>query len=203
MALQNKTLSELNTAIRTEMQLDPGLISDDERKRFINDCIMDLGGMSQFEKTVSLAFTDGFATVPDDFVDLIALYRDGKQVLPADIQHTTEGFIPCYPQIEVRPNTTETLSLWYTYAPAVLVNDTDRPDIPGGFDNAIIDYAVARAHRKNGNIGLYREYMSAYESKKFELYQRLTRLENSRVNVTLNLEEPISANTFVNSELIM
>lgn len=196
----NKTLAELNTAIKTEMQLDPGLISDAERKRFINDCILDLGGMSSFEKQVSLNFEDGLADLPEDFIDFIALYRDDKLILPASTQYTTSGFISRYPQIEVRPHATETLKLWYTYAPAEVVNDTDVPDLPYGLDNAIIDYAVARAHRKNGNIGLYREYMSAYENKKFEFYQRLTRYENSRVTMILNAEE--SDNERPNSTLL-
>jgi len=189
MAVMNMTLAELNTAIRTEMQLDPGLISDEERRRFINDCLSDLGGSSIFEKEVSLNFIDGVATLPDNFVDFIALFRGDTLIRPAKTQSgTAEGFVPRYPQIEVRPNMTETLTLWYTYSPAMLVNSTDRPDIPYGLDNVIVDYAVARAHRKNGNIGLYREYMSAYENKKFEIYQRFTRLENSRVTMILNSE---------------
>lgn len=185
----NRTLLELQDAIRTEMQLDPGLISDVERLQFINDCIIDLGGMSCFEKEVDLEFTEGFANVPEDFVDFIGLYRNGVLVPPITIQKDTTGFLAKFPQIEVRPHATETLSLWYTYAPAKLSLPTDVPDIPYGFDVAIVDYAVGRAHRKNGNIGLYREYMSAYESKKFELYQRLTRFENSRVGQIINSED--------------
>lgn len=197
----NKTLAELNAAIKTEMQLDPGLISDAERKRFINDCIIDLGGMSSFEKQVTLSVVDGLADLPNDFVDFIALYRDDKIILPATTQYTTSGFISRFPQIEVRPHATESLKLWYTYAPAEVVNDTDTPDLPYGLDNAIIDYAVARAHRKNGNIGLYREYMAAYESKKFEFYQRLTRYENSRVTMILNAEE--SENVKLDGDIIL
>ena len=185
---KNRTLSQLNDAVKTEMQLDPGLISDAERTQFINDCIIDLGGAGCFEKYTTLSVVDGVADLPEDFVDFIALYRGDTVVKPANTTHTTGGFIPRYPQIEVRPHATETLNLWYTYAPARLVNPTDTPDIPYGFDICIVDYAVARAHRKNGNIGLYREYMSAYDNKKFEMYQRLTRLENSRVGMTFNTE---------------
>lgn len=197
----NRTLAELNEAIKTEMQLDPGLISDTERKQFINDCIVDLGGASIFEKQIQLDFVDGVASIPEDFVDFIALYRGGRIVKPATTQNTTEGFISRFPLIEVRPALTETLTLWYTYAPAKLDISTDIPDIPYGFDSAIVDYAVARAHRKNGNVGLYREYMSAYESKKFELYQRLTRFENSRVGMILNSED-MDENSNMDSTLI-
>lgn len=203
MANRNKTLTELNDAIKTEMQLDPGLISDAERKRFINDCILDLGGASCFEKSITLSFENGFADLPDDFVDFIALYRGDTLIHPADTQHSMTGIISTYPRLEVRPNTTEDLTLRYTYSPVVLVNDTDQPDLPYGMDNAIIDYAVARAHRKNGNIGLYREYMSAYQDKKYDMVQRLTRLENSRVSVILNTEDgQNSESMFSNSTLV-
>jgi len=185
----NMTLAELNAAIKTEMQLDPGLISDDERKRFINDCITDLSGIGVFEKEIPLNFINGIATLPSDFIEFIVLFRNNVLIKPAKTGRTTEGVIPRYPLIEVRPSTTETLTLWYSYSLTKLVELIDRPDIPQGFDSAIVDYAVARAHRKNGNIGLYREYMSAYNNKKFELYQRLIRLENSRVAMTLNSED--------------
>lgn len=186
----NRTLEELQSAIKTEMQLDPGLISDAERLSFINDCIVDLGGMSCFEKEVDLNVVEGYAEVPDDFVDFIGLYRDGVLIPPITVQATGgTGFLAKYPNIEVRPHTTEVFRLWYTYAPTTLSLATDRPDIPYGFDSAIVDYAVGRAHRKNGNIGLYREYMSAYESKKYELYQRLTRFENSRISTIINTED--------------
>ena len=197
--MANRTLAQLNDAIKTEMQLDPGLISDAERLVFINDCLIDLGNSGNFEKQVSIEFIDGVATLPDDFVEFIALIRDGVRVKPA-VSTTGSGFITRYPMIEIVPHSNETLTLWYSYAPAVLVNLTDVPDIPVGFDSAIVDYAVARAHRKNGNIGLYREYMSAYEDKKFAMYQRLTRLENARVTMIVDNEE--SDNVSPDSELL-
>ena len=187
--MANRTLTQLNDAIKTEMQLDPGLISDAERLVFINDCLIDLGNSGNFEKQVQIEFIDGVATLPEDFVEFIALIRNGARVKPA-LSPTGSGFITRYPMIEIVPHSDETLTLWYSYAPAVLVNGTDTPDIPIGFDSAIVDYAVARAHRKNGNIGLYREYMSAYEDKKFAMYQRLTRLENARVTMIMDNEEP-------------
>lgn len=203
MAVVKKTLSELNNAVRTEMQLDPGLVSDAERTRFINDCIADLGGLGCFEKRADLSLTDGLASIPDDFVDFISLHRGDVLVPPANIDNSTEGFIPRFPVIEVRPHATETLTFTYAYMPAPVSNDSDVPDLPYGMDVAIIDYAVARAHRKNGNIGLYREYMSAYESKKYDVLQRLTRVQNSRVETVINSEHPSSGSQFGDSTLIM
>lgn len=198
--MANRTLAQLNDAIKTEMQLDPGLISDAERKQFINDCLTDIGNSGNFEKQVALTFEGGVATLPDDFVEFIALLRSGVRVKPA-ISNTSTGYITRYPEIEIVPATDETLTLWYSYAPVHLEENTDVPDVPTGFDSAIVDYAVARAHRKNGNIGLYREYMSAYEDKKFAMYQRLTRLENARVTMIMD-NEGVGEDTSPSSELL-
>jgi hypothetical protein len=186
--MPNRTFKQLQDAVKTEMQLDPGLVSDTERQQFINDCLQDLGSLGGFEKHVTLSFTDGVATLPADYVDYIALFRGDVFIRPATAQYTTNGFIPRYPQIEVRPHATEDLTFWYAYSPAALSADSDIPDIPVGYDYAIVEYAVARAHRKNGNTGLYREYMSSYENAKAKLNDYLTRLQNSRVQLVINNE---------------
>ena len=197
--MANRTLQQLNDAIKTEMQLDPGLISDEERKRFINDCLTDVGSAANFERQVPLYFSDGVAQLPSDFMEFIALIKDGRRVKPA-LNGRSNGFITRYPLIEVFPKFDGILTLWYCYSPSHLELPTDTPDVPIGFDSAIVDYAVARAHRKNGNIGLYREYMAAYEDKKFAMYQRLTRLENSRVTMIMDSEE--SGGDAMDSELL-
>lgn len=183
------TLAELNSAIRTEMQLDPGLITDAERLTFLNDCLADLGNMNVMEKQASLAFVNGRATLPNDFVDIIALFHNSRALRPAHTNNTSSGYALISPTlITIKPEITGSLVLWYSYSPPPLVNPTDRPDIPLGFDKLLVDYAVARAHRKNGNIGIYREYMSIYEQKKFELQHRLSRLESSRVTQVIDTE---------------
>lgn len=178
----NKTLAELNEAIKTEMQLDPGLISDDERKRFINEAIVDLGSLGCFEKEIDLKFINGQAELPEDYVEYLGLYRDGKIIPPASTDSAVKGVLLGYPVLTLKPATDETLRLWYAYAPVKLNDLTDRPDIPYGYDRALIDFSVGLAHRKNGNIGLYREYMSSYEDLKNTLYLRLNTLQNARVN---------------------
>ena len=202
MANTNKTLAQLITSIQTEMQLDPGLISDEERTDFINDCIADLGGIGGFETSVAIELTGGVATLPADFVSAIAVIRNDKVLHPTSFRDKRDGFIISYDRIEVFPHEDETVTLWYCYMPAPLEESTDRPNIPNGFDVAIRDYAVARAHRKNGNIGLYREYMAAYEAKKYELSQRLTQLENSRITNIINSEEPAELPSIQNEEIL-
>lgn len=189
MANTNMTFAEIQSAVQTEMQLDPGLISIDERKRFINDAIADLGGVGSFQKQVDLSLTGGAADLPDDFVDFIAVVRNKVLLNPTSIRDRINGYLILYNKLEVFPQDTDVVTLYYAYRPAKLVLDDDKPDIPNGYDLAIRDYAVARAHRKNGNIGLYREYMSAYEDSKFKLQQELIRRENASTINILNSEE--------------
>lgn len=189
MANTNMTLSELIDSIKTEMQLDPGLISDTERKRFINDCIVDLGKLGGFEKTVELSVVNGDVELPDDLVDILAVYSHGVILNPCSYaQIGGVGYVAMCDTITVFPNDTDTIKLLYSYTPQKLVNLEDKPEIPNGYDGLIVDYAVAKANRKNGNIGIYREYMSAYEGKKYDLMSELTRRYNTRITNTINSE---------------
>lgn len=191
----NLTFAELQEAVRTEMQLDPGLISAAERSRFLNDALKDLGTINGFERSVDLVITDGKAPLPDDFVSLIGVHYEGLVLRPVGI-HPTEitsgspiGFYILYDTLVVYPATQScTVKLFYTYRPSVMVNPTDQPNLPNGWDRMLIDYAVASAHRKNGQVGLYREYMSAYDYEKSKLQLELIRRFNSRVTSTVNSE---------------
>ena len=176
------------------MQLDPGLVSDIERKSFINDGLKDVGGIGLFEKLVTLDVVDGLVDLPDDLVSLIELSWNERYLVPMERQRgndTTDtpiGYIVRYNQVETVPKANGVLNIYYSYRPAMLVEEDDRPDIPNGYDYMLIDYGVSRAHRKNGNIGLAREYMYAYDMKKGELMQELTKRLNSRVTNIINKE---------------
>lgn len=191
----NRTFQELQDAIRTEMQLDPGLIGDIERRRFLNDCLNDLATISLLEKEVSLPCVNGLVTKPDDFVNLILIsWSDGRVLRPVEVTNTTArsssptGYVVKGAYIETYPKASvdSTVTLYYAYRPFAMVEATDRPNIPNGWDWLLVDYAVGRAHRKNGNIGLYREYMASYENGKSLLSQELVRQSNSRVTPTIN-----------------
>ena len=200
MANTNMTFEELQLAIQTEMQLDPGLISLDERKRFINDALDDLGGVGSFMKWIDIDLVEGYADLPADFVDFVAVTRGGVLLNPTSIRDRAYGYLILYNKIEVFPSANESIKLYYSYRPARLVNPEDKPDIPNGYDLALRDYAVGRAHRKNGNIGLSREYISAYEDSKGKLASELIRRENSvTVNIldTENLTTPKGAEEFI------
>lgn len=195
--MPNKTRAEIEEAVSLEMQLDPGLISPAERRRFINDALMDLGSMGLFEKEVVLPVTeDGHINMPVDYVDLITLRSNtGNALRPletrVDVNATSNspiGFIMGFDKIRLypRPSVGTTVTLLYSYRPMPLERNEDRPDIPEGFDRMLVDFVVGHCHRKNGNIGLYREYVAAYVDTKELLRHILTRRINARVSMPHN-----------------
>ena len=193
-----RTLGELMSAIETEMQLDPGLISDEERSRFINDCLSDLGTLSLLEKSADVASVDGFVSLPTDLVEIIDVFWEDILLRPLESNNMTGssakpiGYITYYDNIKLYPTPNEdgNVKLIYSYRPSSLNITSDKPDIPEGWDYLLVDYAVGRAHRKNGNIGLYREYMGAYEEGKVKLMTELTKRQNSRITPTVDSNYP-------------
>lgn len=194
MANTNRTLADLKSAIQTEMQLDPGLISDLERQSFINDCLSDVAGTNTFEKEADIPVVNGEVELPDDFRGIIDVRYNGTYLVPLEIPKIEStgspiGYILRYKTLELYPKPDSgTVRMYYTYVPSPLVLDTDRPDLPNGYDLMIIDYGVSRAHRKNGNIGLAREYMYAYETRKQALFAEYINRKNSRVVGIINKE---------------
>lgn len=175
------------------MQLDPGLISDLERKTFINDCISELGRAPLFEKYTDVEIVDGEIDVPDDFVELIELRYNHELLKPSPLSSMDVGtsapirYAITYNKIQLYPAlSTGTVRMYYVYSPMPLVEPDDQPDIPNGYDSVIVDYATGKAHRKNGNIGLYREYMSSFNSGKGELISELLKRSNTRVRNTID-----------------
>lgn len=182
------------------MQLDPGLISDLERQTFINDCIKEIGRTPLFEKYGDLDIVDGEVTVPDDFVELIELRYGNYLLKPSSLNSMEVGqtapvrYAITYNKIQLYPALdTGTVRMFYVYAPAMLADPDDKPDIPNGYDSLIVDFAVGKAHRKNGNIGLYREYMSAFNSGKGELVSELLKRSNTRVRNTIENDDFVQA----------
>ena len=195
MANTNRTFLALQEAVQTEMQLDPGLISDGERKQFINEGIHEIGGDNLFEKTVSLTTSEGIVDIPDDFITLHGLFWNNIPLTPATNTFTDSRtstpthFVVRYDTIELIPhpvNEADEVKMHYTYQPTPLSASTDQPEIPNGWDRLLVDYAVSRAHRKNGNVGLAREYMSTFDYQKSKLALEMVRRLNSRITETVN-----------------
>ena len=188
------TFLEMQTNIIADMQLDPGLISVDERKRFINKAIDDLSLINLWVKDTTLVVAPSTAevTLPTDFllplnvffgdIELLPVKRTG---VPGGLTGTPSGYIIKPNLIELVPTsvTGGNLFLTYTYKGLHLADDDDVANFHLDASNAIETYATAMCHRKNGNIFMYNQYYNSYLQLKGIFIDVLTRESNSRVNV--------------------
>lgn len=191
----NRTFSELQQAVKNDMQLNPGLISDTERKQFLNDALDDLGTLDVLEKDATITTVNGEVPLPDDFVSIIDIKwkATGRSLNPTKIPTTTlsTSLNPVYyiqktDSIELlpKPSSDGDVELFYRYRPVHMVDDDDKPDIPNGWDRLLVDYAVAYCHRKNGEIGLFREYKANYDVGRTEFMIEMLKKSNSRITTT-------------------
>lgn len=190
MANTNRTLTDLRAAIVEDMRLNPGLIVESERDRFLNRALLDLSDMQLFDKDVSIAHTAGVITLPDDFMSVVGVRRsDGiwLKAMPLDAPPATGDTVFGYMQkastidLYPTPSSNGTVTMTYIYRLPKLALATDQPDIPNGYDDLLIDFAVALCHRKNGNMGIYREYMGTYNMGKESLRLELIRKLNTKI----------------------
>jgi len=189
-------MAEMKLAMIDDMKLNPGLITDTERTRFLNRALLDVSDLNLFEKEASLVALNGVITLPDDFMNLIYIkhpttgrylkaIRRPDTILSGD---NAIAYVQDADSLQLIPsvlgNVTYTVS--YVYRLPALVLETDQPDLPNGYGDMLIDFAVALCHRKNGNMGIYREYMGMYNVGKFSLATELTRKLNTKVSVVQN-----------------
>lgn len=196
MANTNRTFEELQQAIETDMQLDPGLISATERKQFINDALRDLSTMDLFEYKVEIPITEGVGTLPDDFIspNMLVWKETSTSMKPTylrpELHNSISGSSSMYviigDELITYPKATGTVTMYYMRRLPKLINPSDKPAIPNGWDKILVDYAIGHCHRKNGQIGLYREYVAAFQSEKNKLREDLTKKQNSRVTRTVS-----------------
>jgi hypothetical protein len=188
------TFLEMQTNIIADMQLDPGLISVDERKRFINKAIDDLSLINLWIKDASLEVDagDSEVTLPTDFLlPLNVFWGDSELVpvkrtsTPGGTSGTPTGYIMKPGIIELVPatNADGNLFVTYTYKGIHLTTDASVPNFHLDACSAIENYATAMCHRKNGNIFMYNQYYGMYIQQKGVFIDVLTRESNSRVNV--------------------
>lgn len=188
-----KTLAQLRADIQLEMQLDPGLISPAERLRFINAAIEDLSAIGLWQKDHTIQNVVGASvTLPTDFQTPIDFFWGERRLIPAE-RFAPPGAITGEPityvlsgrrlDLHPAPITPGTLWVEYIYMGVPLVTDTDVPNFHVDVSELLVNHAVALAHRKNGNVTMFMQYMSYYDSKKFQLIDRLTKEVNSRIRI--------------------
>lgn len=200
--MATRTLAQLRAAMIEDMKLNPGLIVTSERDRFLNRALLDLSDMNLFEKEVDITTDlDGTIAYPEDFKFLVYIKEDGKEplkVMPSGVRIPTGGtplgYVPGIGKLLIypKPSSSVTLKLAYIYRLPSLVNENDIPDLPGSYDDLLVDFAVALCHRKNGNMGIYREYMGMYNVGKESLRAELVTRLNTRINTMQNSSSAVN-----------
>lgn len=173
------TFNEINTAIAEEMQLDPGLVSAAERRRFVNDGLKLFANLQILEKVYTQAgVATQYVDLPSDLEKIKVLYwNDGTntRTLPSIYQSfdfsshgTPQGYIQEGTQIRLYPYPSVSGSLrWvYSYRPDYFTvsNGSSFPSIPETWDTLLVDYGCYRSHRKNGNYLAATQYLSDFKS---------------------------------------
>lgn len=171
---------ELNAQIRSEMEIDPAIVSDVERYRYINRAIDDLGGLGFFEKSADLAAAANPVALPADYISALAVYRvDGTNLVPlspvSSLMSGTGLPVAYYilgGNMHLFPFEACTVRMVYAYRPAHVVetegaeHDTSEPGLPLDWHSLIVPFAVALCHLKSGSIARYQQYLDAYQTMK-------------------------------------
>lgn len=191
---------ELNEAIKLEMQIDPAIVNDLERYRFINRAVADLASTGLFEKmaTPDLNATVNPVDLPSDFISEIGVYRvEGDKVVPLSPSPVYRSLVGGTPseyfilnnQLYLIPFSPCTIRLLYSYRPAGVsetedeAGDTSSPTLPEDWHTLIIPYAVAMCHLKSGSVARYQQYMNDYNERKSVKIMEYLKTYNSRVRV--------------------
>ncbi|MDI3298381.1 MAG: hypothetical protein QJR08_04335 [Bacillota bacterium] len=182
--MPSSSLSALRSLVRSELQEPQAAFwSDSEINQYINEAVQDLGRVARIAARAQVSVSAGQALVsyPSDFqalrdvawLDLTnalwPLARIRRGVEPDTSSATPTGFIPDVGGIRLWPTPSAggSLILAYWRRPARLSADTDTSDLPGDpgeIDRMIVDYAVARARRKDDDpawVAYYQTYQMA------------------------------------------
>lgn len=201
------TFAQINAAIQAEMQLDPGLVSDAERLRFINDGLSTIGSLQILEKVTTTPTISQYPTKPVDLLRLRGLYLEDVALVPAngsfdtDTTGTPHAYIIEGDDVRLYPVPSASVSLrWeYTYSPVAGASITSSaiPDLPDGWDGLLVDYACYRAHRKNGNYLSSSQYRKDFDMTMGNKMREQISLMNSSKHVSGSSSRPMSADRFI------
>lgn len=187
-----RDINDVMDAIDQEKQLDPGLISDDEKRRFVQDCLDDLGDLGVFERVIETQVTSGPVDLSvidgqeTGFDKIIEVYWNGRAldpVAPRSVDRNQEAGLPTgywlvgsqlyfYPRLA--PGVSGTLTVEMIYRPLTVT------DLPREWRRLLVIYGTHRCHKKNGSTFSAREYLTEYETRKTSLYNKALQKRNQR-----------------------
>lgn len=170
---------ELNNAVKDEMRLDPGLVTDGERVRFFNDCMSEIAALQLVELTkTDLAVISQYPAVPVGLEKVRSLYWNNIKLIvlrpdrDMDSAGNPVGYILEADAIRLWPKPASSGSLRWTYTgtptdctEAMTTDETSviSPGLPTSWHSLLIEYACYRSHRKNGNVLMSGQYKKAFD----------------------------------------
>lgn len=189
------TIDDVLAAIDDEKQLDPGLVSIEEKKRFVQDCLDDLGDLGVFEKVVEAEVSSSpvdlstLGGTETGFEKVIDVYWNGRvlnSVTPRSVDHSIEAnqptgywlvgnYLYLYPKLA--PGASGRLMVEMVYRPLTV------QDLPREWRRLLVLYGVARCFIKNGSAFSAASYMNEYETRKTSLYTKELQRRNQRKTV--------------------
>ena len=153
-------------------------------KSIINQAIQDMVEHLYIEKSATLTFTLGVASLPSDFYAPISLYVDDKEMeqiysYEERIDDTEEPayYLITSEELEIfGKDTTDTGAFIYYARPATLSADGDIPvEIPIRFHDKIFIYVKAQMMMRRGIHDEYARLMNNWEQLKMEVENHVGR----------------------------
>jgi len=201
--------SAINAAIKEEMQLDPGLVSEAERARFINDGMKKIAELQLIELSyLDPAASTQYPTMPIGLTKIRNLYWNDiplRSLKPAqaedlDTTGTPIGYVWEAEVVRLYPIPVVAGELRWTYTgtPAdctttdLAIGAVTLPNLPTLWHPLLVDYACHRSHRKNGNILMSREYKNDFTIAMANTLRTYISSLNSQIVTADTPEEAIS-----------
>jgi len=171
---------ELNAQIKLEMEIDPAIVSDAERYRYINRGIDDIASLGIFENVADLEASSNPVQLPDDYIALIDAFRvDGINLIKltpvSSLRQGTGlpyGYLIVDKSMYLVPFQPCDIRLIYTHRPHYISeeegveHDASVPGLPEDWHPLLVTFAVALCHLKSGSIARYTQYLDAYQGRK-------------------------------------
>lgn len=199
---------EIKQAIRDAMRLDPGLIGNRERERFVNDTCRKLAALGVWEMAYAADVSASPAALPATFSSPVEARWDGRRLQLIDrskVPSTIPKGAPVYYWVAIDPadgafklytypeiNALGKLTVEYiskfVRIPTDETEDGSGADshdlsqygVPEAWHSVVVDGAIAAAHMKNGNHLASREYQKAHDEMRQLLYVQAIEQMNSR-----------------------
>jgi hypothetical protein len=167
-------VSEIATRVKRQFGDEANIqISDSDIIRWVNDAQREITveqNLLQAKATASSVVGQVEYTIPTDTLTLRSVKFQGRKLQPMSLNEADEAIpdlddtanypsgtpssfwvwannISLYP----KPDTVQTLEIYYTRQPAAVTATSDEPEVPLSYHNRIVEYCLAQAYELDEN----------------------------------------------------